>query len=241
MKVLALNASPLQDKGNTALLLNPFLEGMREEGCDVDLIYTCRLRIKPCLGDSACWTRTPGKCIQDDDMKTLLPKFREAEAIVIAAPVYVDGMFGNLKTLFDRLIPIVEPYFVMRNGHCRHPPREPRKQSKVVLISNCGFWEMDNFDPLVAHVQAICRNSSWEFAGALLRPHGEALGYMIRNGLPAQDILDAAKNAGKEFAKTGKMSEEKMNTISRQLVPLNTYVEIVNQGFKQALDRLGKS
>jgi multimeric flavodoxin WrbA len=241
MKVLALNASPLQEKGNTALLLNPFLEGVREEGCDVELIYTCRLHIKPCLGDSACWTRTPGKCVQDDDMKTLLPKFQEAEAIVIAAPVYVDGMPGNLKNLIDRLIPIFEPYFEMRDGHCRHPPREPHKHSKVVLISNCGFWEMDNFEPLVTHVKAICKNASWEFVGALLRPHGEALGYMIRRGLPAQDILDAAKNAGKEFARTGKISEKNASIISRQLVSLDTYAEMTNKGFKQALDRLGKS
>jgi multimeric flavodoxin WrbA len=229
------------ERGNTSLLLGPFLDGTREEGCEVELIYARKLHVEPCLGDRACWTKTPGKCVQNDDVGALLPKFQEANVIVFATPVYVDGMPGTLKNLIDRLIPLIEPYFVMRGEHCRHPPRKPHKHSKVVLISNCGFWEMDNFDPLVTHVQAICKNTCWEYAGALLRPHGEALGYMIKKGFPVQDVLTAAKNAGKELARNGRISEQNMKTVSRELVPLRTYVEITNRGFKQALNRLNLS
>ncbi len=241
MKVLAFNASPLMEKGNTALLLEPFLKGMREEGCEVEMFYTRRLHVEPCLGERGCWTKTPGKCVQDDDVNMLLPKMREADIIVFATPVYVDGMPGTLKNLIDRLLPTVEPYFVMREEHYRHPPRQPHKHSKVVLISNCGFWEKDNFDPLVMHIQAVCKNACWEFAGALLRPHGEALGYMVRKGIPVQDVLDAAKNAGKELVKTGKISEENLKIVSRNLVPLETYVEMTNKGFRHALDRLSQN
>jgi multimeric flavodoxin WrbA len=241
MKVLAFNASPLMEKGNTALLLEPFLSGMEEEDCEVELIYTCKLHVKLCLGDRACWTRTPGKCVQDDDVNTLLPKIQGADVIVFATPLYVDGMPGTLKNIIDRLIPLIEPYFVLRDEHCRHPPRQPHKNSKVALISNCGFWEMDNFDPLVMHIQAICKNACWEYAGALLRPHGEALGYMVRKGLPAQDVLAAAKNAGRELARTGKMSQENLKIVGRELVPLDIYVEMANKGFKQALGRLSQT
>jgi multimeric flavodoxin WrbA len=229
------------EKGNTALLLRPFLDGMREEGCDVELVYTCKLRVKPCLGDRACWTRTLGKCVQNDDVKELLPRIQEADFMVFATPVYVDGMPGTLKNLIDRFIPLIEPYFVMREGHCRHPPREPRRQPKLVLIANCGFWEMDNFDPLVVHVKAVCKNMCWDFAGALLRPHGEALGYMVKNGLEVQDVLTAAKNAGRELARTGKISKVNMKTVSRELISLKNYVEITNKGFKGALDKVSRS
>jgi len=239
MKVLALNASLSMEHGNTAHLLNPFLEGMREEGCDVELVYTCKLHVKPCLGERACWTKTPGKCVQEDDVAALLPKIKEADVIVFATPVFWDGMTGALKNLIDRLLPNLEPYFVMREEHCRHSPREPSTRSKVVLVSTCGFWEKDNFDPLVMHMKAICKNACWEYAGALLRPHGIALGYMLQHGMPVQDVLDAVKNAGKELAKTGKISEETLQTVSRELVPRETYVEMTNQGFKRALDRLG--
>lgn len=39
MKVPAINSSPKMDKGNTALILAPFLEGMREAGAEVELFY----------------------------------------------------------------------------------------------------------------------------------------------------------------------------------------------------------
>ena len=27
-----------------------------------------------------------------------------------------------------------------------------------MLVSNCGFWEMDNFDPLLVHMKAVSKN-----------------------------------------------------------------------------------
>ncbi|WP_207637584.1 flavodoxin family protein [Desulfotruncus alcoholivorax] len=40
MKVIAINSSPNMGEGNTALILNPFLKGMREAGAEVELFYT---------------------------------------------------------------------------------------------------------------------------------------------------------------------------------------------------------
>ena len=51
MKVIAVNASPRMDKGNTADILMPFLDGMREIGADVEVYYTKKLNIKPCQGE----------------------------------------------------------------------------------------------------------------------------------------------------------------------------------------------
>jgi len=125
----------------------------------------------------------------------------------------------------------------LRDSHCHHPAQEKTTLTKLILISNCGFWELDSFDLLIAHVKAICKNTSWEYAGALLRPHGPALGYMLRKGYPVQDVLDVTKKAGKELIKNGKISEETFKTICRELVPLDNYIEILNQGFEKARER----
>jgi multimeric flavodoxin WrbA len=69
MRVLAINASPHMDKGNTAMILNPFLEGMKEAGSEVDLFYTSKLRVEPCHGDLSCWLVLPGECAVKDDMQ----------------------------------------------------------------------------------------------------------------------------------------------------------------------------
>ena len=105
MKVLAINSSPKMDKGNTAMILNPFLEGMKEAGAEVELFYTSKLNIHPCTGEFNCWLKTPGECLHNDDMKMLFPKVTEADVIVFATPVYVDGVTGPMKNFIDRLLP----------------------------------------------------------------------------------------------------------------------------------------
>jgi hypothetical protein len=90
VSVIAVNSSPKMDKGNTALVLKPFLEGMRSEDAEVEIFYTKKLDIKPCTGEFKCWGKSPGKCYIKDDMQTLLPKFRDAEIWVFAS---LDGVF----------------------------------------------------------------------------------------------------------------------------------------------------
>ena len=113
MKALAINSSPHKEKGNTALILSPFLEGMKEAGADVELHYTSDLKIHPCQGDLSCWIRTPGECIYKDDMSWMIQKISQADVLIFASPIYCDGMTGPLKMLMDRCIPMAQPFFEM--------------------------------------------------------------------------------------------------------------------------------
>lgn len=79
MKVVAINSSPNMGKGSTAMILTPFLEGMKEAGAQIELFYTKKLDIKPCQGEFNCWLKTPGKCFQQDDMQMLLPKLGSSD------------------------------------------------------------------------------------------------------------------------------------------------------------------
>lgn len=165
MKVVAINGSPKMDKGTTALILDPFLDGLRGSGAEVELFYTKKLKINPCQGDFRCSTDTPGKCFQKDDMQMLHPKLCEADIWMMATPVYVSGMAGPLKNLIDRiLIPLGEPQLELRDGHCHHPLRKEVKSGKVVPVSTCAYWELDNFDLLLAHMRAFSEHAEREFA-----------------------------------------------------------------------------
>ena len=79
MKVLAINGSPMKEKGNTTTILNPFLDGLQEAAADIESFYTQNLRINPCQGEFHCWFKTPAKCFQKDDMQMLLPKISYAD------------------------------------------------------------------------------------------------------------------------------------------------------------------
>lgn len=221
MKVIAINSSPNMDKGYTNFILAPFLDGIREANGNVETFYTNNLTINPCLADLHCWNEVPGECIQKDDMTMLLPKLEEADIWVFATPVYFSGVTGPMKNLMDRMLPIGLPVTELRNGHSSHPSRKPVKGSKVVLVSACGLFEKDNFDPVITHMKAFCWNVSREFAGALIRPHG----WIMEKEMP-EDITEASKNAGRQLIEEGKISSKNLDTISRDLVSLEKYIKI---------------
>jgi hypothetical protein len=54
------------DKGSTAKILGPFLDGMREAGASVELFYAKQLDVKPCTGEYHCLReKTLGQCYID--------------------------------------------------------------------------------------------------------------------------------------------------------------------------------
>ena len=239
MKVLAINSSPKTNKGNTALILTPFLDGMTQAGAAVELFYTKKLDINPCQGEANCWFKHPGRCFQEDDMSGLLPKIREANTLIFASPVYCDGINGPMKNLIDRIaLPLMGTSYVLRDGHLRLSLPEGYKPKRVVLVSSCGFWELDNFDPLIVYMKALCRNMASEFAGALLRPHSTLLMGMVAIGAPIDDVFQSASEAGRQLVETGRMSRDTLQAVSRELLPREDYMEQVNQVVAQEQEKL---
>lgn len=226
MNVLAINGSPHMDSGNTALILNPFLEGLKEAGAKVDLFYTRKLKIGPCNGDMSCWSIHPGECGQKDDMEDLLPKFREADVIIWATPVYYAGVTGPLKNLMDRQLPL-------------HTFGEiGAKRQKVVLVATCGAWEMDMFEPLLVQMKALTKrpDGSSDFAGALLRPHADCMRAIMKTGGkgPVESVLQAAKEAGRQLADEGRIPVETQKKVSQKLMPEEAYYKAAKEMFEQA-------
>jgi multimeric flavodoxin WrbA len=225
MNVLAINGSPHMDDGNTAIILNPFLDGMKEAGAKVELFYTRKLKIGPCNGDMSCWFKNPGRCGQADDMQMLLPKFKEADAIVWASPVYYAGITGPLKNLMDRQLPLF-----MQEG-------TGSKRQKIVLVSTCGAWELSMFDPLLAQMKTLYSfpEANSEFVGALLRPMADGMKEMIKAGETrlVDEIIQAAKEAGRNLVKDGKISDEIQKRVSKALMPQDAYYKAAQEMMEQ--------
>lgn len=100
MKVLLLNGSP-RSNGNTALALREMEEIFRENGVEPETVQVGQRDIRGCIACRRC--AELGKCVFDDAVNELAPKFREADGLVIASPVYYASANATLIACLDRL------------------------------------------------------------------------------------------------------------------------------------------
>lgn len=100
MKVLMLNGSP-RVGGNTALALKEMEKVFTQEGIEVETVQVGNLDIRGCIACLKCVEL--GKCVFDDIVNQLAPKFEAADGLVVATPVYYACANATLVALLHRL------------------------------------------------------------------------------------------------------------------------------------------
>lgn len=100
MKVLILNGSPRKE-GNTAVALNEMISVFEKAGIETECILVGTKNIRGCVACNSC--ANTGKCVFDDAVNEIAPKFEEADALVVASPVYYASANATLVALLDRL------------------------------------------------------------------------------------------------------------------------------------------
>lgn len=100
MKVLMLNGSP-HASGVNDLALREMEAVFKENGVETEIIQVGNLAVRGCLACGAC-TKL-GKCVYDDIVNELLPKFEEADGLVVSSPVYYASANATLIAVLDRL------------------------------------------------------------------------------------------------------------------------------------------
>jgi multimeric flavodoxin WrbA len=206
------------ERGNTAMVLNSFIEGMAHANCKVELFYASRIKVKPCAcGKMYCWTEMPGECCIKDKMQLLYPKLKEADIVVLATPVYIP-LPGDMQNIINRICPLLDPVLEFRKGRTRAIFRKDVRIQSIALVSTGGWWEKGNFGTVVRIVKEFAEDANVNFAGAVLRPHASL---MRKDGELTQDgraILDAVRRAGYELTKGGVMRQETLSAISQPLI-----------------------
>lgn len=100
MKVLILNGSP-RVGGNTALALEEMVKIFEKEGVEAEVIQIGNQAIRGCVACNGC--RKLGKCVFDDAVNAIAPKFEAADGLVVASPVYYASANATLIACLDRL------------------------------------------------------------------------------------------------------------------------------------------
>ena len=144
MNILILQGSP-RANGNTAWMAEEFKKAAEAAGHQVTLVNVAKKKIAGCLACEYCHTKGNGVCIQKDDMQELYPLMTEAEALVLAAPIYYFTLSAQIQ------LPIQRMYCV----------NNPAKVKKMALLMSsyspgvydgalaefrdiCNYWQVEN-------------------------------------------------------------------------------------------------
>jgi multimeric flavodoxin WrbA len=106
MKILGISGS-LRKKGNTSILIKRALDVCKDNGAyEVEFLSLADFEIKYCDDCNHCIEENKFRCPIDDDVPKILEKMIQADALIIASPVYFSSISGKLKVLFDRTLPL---------------------------------------------------------------------------------------------------------------------------------------
>ena len=100
MKVLMLNGSPRKN-GNTSIALKEMEKIFNQEGIETEIIHVGNKGIRSCIACGACSEK--GKCVFDDIVNEIAPKFEECDGLVVGSPVYYASANATLVALLTRL------------------------------------------------------------------------------------------------------------------------------------------
>ena len=105
MKVVLLSGSR-NPQGQTARAAGALVRGAASRGGTTETFYLPQMAIERCRQcDDNGWgvCRSEGRCAIEDDFASLATRIREADAVVLATPVYFGDLSESLRAFLDRL------------------------------------------------------------------------------------------------------------------------------------------
>ena len=127
MNILILQSSP-RANGNTAWMADEYKKAAEAAGHEVKLVNVSKKKIAGCLACEYCHTKGNGACIQKDDMQELYPLMAEAEALVLAAPIYYFTMNAQIQAPIQRM-------------YCVNSPAKVKKMAMLLSSYSPGVYD----------------------------------------------------------------------------------------------------
>ena len=100
MKVLMNNGSH-RPNGNTAVALREMETVFKAEGIETEIIQVGNKAIRGCTACGKCAEK--GKCVFDDAVNEIAPKFEACDGLVVGSPVYFASANATLVAFLTRL------------------------------------------------------------------------------------------------------------------------------------------
>lgn len=162
MKNILIISGGGRPNGNTAQLVNSFIDGATDAGHKAELISLVKTEVKGCMGCNACRYGKP--CVIKDGFNDLVPKIKSADLIVFASPLYFWTVSSRIKAFIERFYCIAEED---SNPPLGRYEKYPAKDCALLMTSADNlFW---TFEQAVSYYQFTLVNYiGFKDAGMLL-------------------------------------------------------------------------
>jgi multimeric flavodoxin WrbA len=145
-------------KGNTAELLKPFLQELKNNGDYVTYIPLSEKNILPCKGCYTCQNiSNEYGCVQEDDALEIMKKIIASDCVVFATPIYSWYCTSPMKALLDRHFGLNKFY-----GKAEGSLWEGKK---VAIIATHGYDTEYGAGPFETGIKRLCEHSNLEYMG----------------------------------------------------------------------------
>ena len=175
MKVLMINGSPRRD-GNTSIALEEMKRVFEAEGVEAEIVQVGHLPIRGCIACGYCAKN--GKCVFDDAVNALAPKFEAADGLVVASPVYYASANATLIAVLDRLF------------HSAHFDKRMKVGASVAVARRGGcsatFDELNKYFTICG--MPVASSQYWNSV------HGQTAGQAEQDAEGLQTMRTLAKN-----------------------------------------------
>lgn len=119
MNVVVINASP-RKRGNTAKLCKSVADGAMDNDAEVEYLNLYSYDFKGCMSCFACHLKKNFEnplCFWRDDLKDILKKCLNADAIVIGTPIYYGSITSYAQAFLERLLFAADTYLIDEEGN----------------------------------------------------------------------------------------------------------------------------
>ncbi len=141
VRIVCVLGSPHR-RGNSAAIAERFCKSASLLGAQVRSFFLNELNFRGCQGCLACKTGHD-RCVQVDDLTAVLEAIGESDALVVATPVYLSDVTGQLKLFIDRTFSFTTPKF-------KHAPPVSRLRpgKKLVFIQTQSQTDETRFSDI---------------------------------------------------------------------------------------------
>ena len=148
MKVLIINGSP-HANGNTAIAIKELVKTFEAQGVEAEVCHIGNKDIRGCIACGKC--SELGKCVFNDAVNEIAPKFEEADGLIVASPVYYASANATLiacldrlfySTGFDKTMKVGASVVVARRGGCSATFDELNKYFTIcnMPVASSQYW-----------------------------------------------------------------------------------------------------